>query len=360
MNIPVYTPDLSGNERNYVVDAVESGWISSIGPYVDRFEKSLAELTGFDHVIAVCNGTVALHLALHCHDIGPGDEVIVPTFTYIASVNTIAQTGAIPVFADVRSSDWLIDPADIERRITPRTKAIMPVHLYSGLCDPEVNAIARRHGLAIIEDCAEALGSFRSGLHSGRSGDVATFSFFGNKTVTTGEGGAVATDNAVLAARMRKVKGQGQSLTRRYWHDELGFNYRMTNIAAAIGVAQLERFEDIVTRKQMIAAAYRHNLADFPVVFQAPSPDVVSNEWLISLLLPEGCDRDAIMAAMAVEGVDSRPVFYCAHQMPMYLRNESFPNAEAISARGISLPSYPGLSEGDVVKVCGVLKAVCS
>ena len=187
-----------------------------------------------------------------------------------------------------------------------------------------------------------------------------TAQLLGNKTVTTGEGGAVATDNAVLAARMRKVKGQGQSLTRRYWHDELGFNYRMTNIAAAIGVAQLERFETIVARKQMIAAAYRHNLAQFPVVFQAASPDVVSNEWLISLLLPEGCDRDAIMAAMANEGVDSRPVFYCAHQMPMYLRDESFPNAEAISARGISLPSYPGLSEDDVVKVCGVLKAVCS
>lgn len=359
MSIPVYTPDLSGNERNYVLDAVESGWISSIGAYVDRFEKSLVDLTGFEHVIAVCNGTVALHLALHCHDIGPGDEVIVPTFTYIASVNTIAQTGATPVFADVRTSDWLLDPADLERRITPRTKAIMPVHLYSGLCDPEVNAIARRHGLAIIEDCAEALGSSRGGIHAGRTGDVATFSFFGNKTITTGEGGAVATDNAQLAARMRKVKGQGQSLERRYWHDELGFNYRITNIAAAIGVAQLERFEDIVTRKRGIAAAYRQLLADSPFEFQVPDPEVVSNEWLISLLLPEGCDRDAVMAAMAANGVDSRPVFYCAHHMPMYLREERFPNAEAIAARGISLPSYPGLTEDDIATVCSALRAAC-
>jgi len=359
MSIPVYTPDLTGNERKYVLDAVESGWISSIGVYVDRFEQSLVNLTGFEHVIAVCNGTVALHLALHCNNIGPGDEVIVPTFTYIASVNTIAQTGAIPVFADVRESDWLLDPADLERRITPRTKAIMPVHLYSGLCDPEVNAIARRHGLAIIEDCAEALGSSRSGVHAGRTGDVATFSFFGNKTITTGEGGAVATDNAELAARMRKVKGQGQSLNRRYWHDELGFNYRMTNIAAAIGVAQLERFDDIVGRKRAIAAAYRRHLADSAVVFQSPAPDVVSNEWLISLLLPEGCDRDAVMARMAANGVDSRPVFYCAHHMPMYLRDEHFPRAEAIAARGISLPSYPGLSDDDVAQVCAVLKAAC-
>lgn len=342
-----------------MLDAVESGWISSIGAYVDRFESALVDLTGFDHVIAVCNGTVALHLALHCNDIGPGDEVIVPTFTYIASVNAIAQTGATPVFADVRQSDWLLDPADLERRITPRTKAIMPVHLYSGLCDPEVNAIARRHGLAIVEDCAEALGSARGGVHAGRTGDVATFSFFGNKTITTGEGGAVATSNAELAARMRKVKGQGQSLSRRYWHDELGFNYRMTNIAAAIGVAQLERFEDIVRRKRAIAALYRQHLANSPFVFQVPDPDVVSNEWLISLLLPEGCDRDVVMARMTANGVDSRPVFYCAHHMPMYLSQESFPVAEAIAARGISLPSYPGLSAEDVATICSVLKTAC-
>ena len=359
MSIPVYTPDLTGNERKYVLDAVESGWISSIGAYVDKFEQALVEVTGFEHVIAVCNGTVALHLALHCNDIGPGDEVIVPTFTYIASVNTIAQTGATPVFADVRESDWLLDPTDLERRITPRTKAIMPVHLYSGLCDPAVNSIARDRGLAIIEDCAEALGSSRGGVHAGRTADVATFSFFGNKTVTTGEGGAVATDNAVLAARMRKVKGQGQSLTRRYWHDELGFNYRMTNIAAAIGVAQLERFEGIVARKRAIADAYRKELAGFPVVFQEPSAGVVSNEWLISLLLPEGTDRDTVMAKMAAEGVDSRPVFYCAHQMPMYLSEERFPHAEAIAARGISLPSYPGLSDDDISTVCSALKAAC-
>lgn len=357
MNIPVYTPDLSGNEKKYVLDALESGWISSIGAYVDKFEKSLAEETGFRNVIAVCNGTVALHLAIHCLDIGPGDEVIVPTFTYIASVNTIAQTGAKPVFVDVQASDWLMDPEQIERKITSKTKAIMPVHLYSGLCDDRVNELARQHGLSIIEDCAEALGSNRSGRHAGIGADVATFSFFGNKTVTTGEGGAVASNNDALAARMRKVKGQGQSLTRRYWHDELGFNYRMTNIAAAVGVAQMERFSQIVERKQHIASLYRSHLNGFPFDFQKPSGDVTSNEWLVSLLLPDGSDRDLIMAEMAANGVDTRPVFYCAHHMPMYFSEERFPIAENIASRGISLPSYPGLTDDDIERVCDVLKS---
>lgn len=360
MAIPVYIPDLGGNERAYVIDALDSGWISSIGVYVDRFEAALTAATGFSHVVAVSNGTVALHLALHCLDIGPGDEVIVPTFTYIASVNAIAQTGAVPVFADVSSADWLLDPADIERRITPRTKAIMPVHLYGGLCDPSINALARRQGLAIVEDCAETMGGRIGGVHAGHTADVATFSFFGNKTITTGEGGAVATNDDRLAARLRKVKGQGQSLTRRYWHDEIGFNYRMTNICAAIGTAQMERLDGILRRKREIAARYRELLAHEPFTFQQSSSNVESNEWLVSLLLPEGCDRAALMSEMAASGVDTRPVFYCAHEMPMYRRDERFPVAENIAARGISLPSYPGLSDDDVRQVSDALCAAYS
>src|SRR3954451_7100343 len=237
--IPVYRPDLSGNERRYVLECVDTTWISSIGAFIPRFEQVLAEVSGAPHAIAVCNGTVALHLALHCLDLGPGDEVIVPSFTYIASVNTIAQTGAKPVFADVRASDWLLDPADAAARITPRTKAILPVHLYGALCDmPALCRLAETHRLRIVEDCAESLGGTLDGRHAGLFGDVGTFSFFGNKTVTTGEGGAVITRDDTLAARMRQAKGQGQSLPRRYWHEVLGFNYRMTNIAAAIGVAQ--------------------------------------------------------------------------------------------------------------------------
>lgn len=357
MKIPIYTPDLGGNEISYATDALNSGWISSIGPYVDRFEADLAAICGNDHAIAVSNGTVALHLALHCLDIGPGDEVIVPTFTYIASVNTIAQTGATPVFADVAAADWLLDVADVERRITARTKAIMPVHLYGAVCDPALLTLARARGLYVVEDCAEALGSTIGGRPVGSQADVATYSFFGNKTVTTGEGGAVSTGDPELAARLRKVKGQGQSLTRRYWHDEIGFNYRMTNICAAIGVAQLERLPEILARKQAIGRLYRDGLADSGCTFQTLAADVTSSDWLVSLLVPAGVDRDGVMTRMSEQGVDTRPVFYCAHQMPMYRTDASFPVAEDIAARGISLPSYPTLADDDVIRICETLKA---
>ena len=269
--IPIYQPDLSGNERAYVIDCVDSSWISSIGPYVERFEDALRGITGTPHAICVSNGTVALHLALHCLGIGPGDEVIAPTFTFIASVNAIAHTGATPVFAESRASDWLIDAEKIEPLISQRTKAILPVHLYGAICDmPAIMAIARKHGLRVVEDCAESLGARLAGKHAGTFGDVGTFSFFGNKTVTTGEGGAVIAMNEQLAGALRMAKGQGQSLTRRYWHEMLGFNYRMTNIQAAIGVAQCERLPEILSRKHAVAKRYRELLADLPVQFQSP------------------------------------------------------------------------------------------
>lgn len=356
--IPVYSPDLSGNERRYADDAVATSWISSLGPYIDRFETALRDTIGTRHVIAVSNGTVALHLALHCLDVGPGDEVIVPTFTYIASVNAIKQTGATPVLADVRRQDWLLDPDQVEALITPRTKAIMPVHLYSGVCDSRINEIARSNGIKIIEDCAEVLGTRIGDHHVGTTADVATFSFFGNKTITTGEGGAVATNDDALALRLRKVKGQGQSLTRRYWHDELGFNYRMTNICAAIGTAQMERIDSILDRKSRIARMYRDALGGSGVEFQSVAPDVESSEWLVTLLLPKGADRDQVMAGLADLGIDTRPVFFCAHQMPMYRSDKPYPVAEDITTRGISLPSYPGLSDDQVAQVSDALLKV--
>jgi perosamine synthetase len=354
--IPVYKPDLSGNERQYVLECVDSTWISSIGGFIDRFERAVAEVTGAAHAIAVCNGTVALHLALHALGLQPGDEVIVPSFTYIASVNTIAQTGATPIFVDSRLDDWLLDAADVERRITPRTKAIMAVHLYGYACDMEaLRVIADQHGLALIEDCAEALGTTLLGKHVGRFGQVGTFSFFGNKTVTTGEGGMVITDDDDLALRMRQAKGQGQSFTRRYWHDVMGFNYRMTNIAAAIGVAQMERLNDILTRKRAVARRYRERLEPHGLAFQRPRDGLVGSDWLISLLLPAGIDRDRLMAQMGGLGVDTRPVFYPAHHMPMYRSDIHLPAAEAIAARGISLPSYPALTEDEQDRVAAAL-----
>jgi perosamine synthetase len=359
--IPVYRPDLSGSERAYVLDCMDSSWISSIGSYIGRFEEALTHLTGAPHAVCVSNGTVALHLALHCLDVRAGDEVIVPTFTFIASVNAIAYTGAMPVFAESRASDWLIDPEKIEPLITRRTKAILPVHLYGAICDmPAIMDIARRYGLRVVEDCAESLGSKLAGRHTGTFGDVGTFSFFGNKTLTTGEGGAVITSDDELASRLRMTKGQGQSATRRYWHEVLGFNYRMTNIQAAIGLAQAERLAQILARKHAIGRRYRELLAGLPVEFQKPVGAVESSDWLVSILLPGSVDRDTAMAIMAEHGVETRPVFHCAHRMPMYAAQSAAtatPVADYISSRGISLPSYPALTEAELERVVLALKA---
>lgn len=355
--IPVYRPDLSGNEKLYVQQAMDSSWISSSGEFLERFKCAFGEVVGNPLVSAVSNGTVALHLALHCLDLKPGDEVIVPSFTYIATVNMIVLAGGVPVFADVRPEDWLLDPAEVERLITPRTRAVMPVHLYGAVCDMDsLTDIAKRHGLAIIEDCAEALGSTWRGQHVGAFSDVATFSFFGNKTVTTGEGGMVIARNPELLRQIELARGQGMDPDRRYWHIVMGFNYRMTNLAAAIGLGQIERLPDILDRKRRIARRYRERFVDQPVTFQTLAPQAESSEWLVSVLLPPTTDREQVMRAIAAAGVETRPVFYCAHQMPHHLRPElTLPVSEDIAARGVSLPSYPTLSESDVDRICDAL-----
>lgn len=356
--IPVYQPDLSGNEKIYVNDCLDTQWISSIGIYTDRFEKYFSDYIGSADAIGVSNGTVALHLALHCLNIGPGDEVIVPTFTYIASVNAIKQTGATPIFVECNAGDWLIDVADVARKITQRTKAIMPVHLYGAICDmPALKKLADAHDIFLVEDCAEAMGSTLNGQHVGTFGDIGTFSFFGNKTVTTGEGGMVTANDPVLSARLRKVKGQGQSLDRRYWHDEIGFNYRMTNICAAIGLAQMERIDQILFRKRQISALYRKLLEDTPAIFQARQAGVESSDWLVSILLPKAVNREELMHSMRQQNIDTRPVFYCAHHMPMYKLEVKFPTSERIAAHGISLPSYPALIDEDVARIVETLRS---
>jgi perosamine synthetase len=357
--LPVYRPDLSGNEKLYVQQAMESTWISSQGEFLERFKAGFAAAIGASHVSAVSNGTVALHLALHVLDLQPGDEVIVPSFTYIASVNMIVQAGGVPVFAEVRTADWVLDPDDVERRVTARTRAIMPVHLYGGVCDMDrLTDIARRHGLAIVEDCAEALGSTWGGTHVGLFSDTAAFSFFGNKTVTTGEGGMVIARTPELLSRIELARGQGMDPNRRYWHIAMGFNYRMTNLAAAIGVGQIERLADILTRKVRVAQAYRERLNGLPIAFQTRPPQAQSCDWLVSLMLPPGIDRERLMAHMAVEGVETRPVFYCAHHMPHHHRPElSLPVSEDLSARGISLPSFPTLTEAEIDRACASLSS---
>ncbi len=254
INIPVYQPFLAGREKEYVNQCLDTKWISSKGDFVTRFEKEFAAYIEVGYATTVSNGTVALHLALLSLGLGSGDEVIVPTFTYIASVNAIAYVGATPVFVDAENNFWNIDPDSIVAKITAKTKAILVVHLYGAPCELEkIVQICKKYNLLLIEDVAEAFGSKYHGKYLGTFGDLATFSFFGNKTITTGEGGMVVSNQKSLIDRVAYLKAQAVSPAREYWHDEIGFNYRMTNICAAIGVAQLEQADQIIQKKRMIA-----------------------------------------------------------------------------------------------------------
>jgi len=352
--IPIYIPSLDGNEREYVNRCLDSTWISSKGEFIEQFESEFARYTGIGHATGVCNGTVALHLALAALGIGPGDEVIVPTLTYIASVNTIVQIGATPVLVDSLENTWQVDPEDIVRKITPRTRAVMVVHLYGHPCDMDpIVALCADRGLYLIEDCAEAFGSRYHGKHVGTFGDAATFSFFGNKTITTGEGGMVACRSEQLHRRCAHLKNQGAASYKQYWHDELGYNYRMTNICAAIGLAQLERADEIIRAKREIAARYREGLKGLPLVVHGEFGDVVHSYWMTSILLDQPNRRDLLSEHLDEVGIETRPVFYPVHTMPMYSGlSQVHPVAKSIASRGINLPSWPKLREEQVAQVC--------
>jgi perosamine synthetase len=353
--IPVYRPSLRGREREYVEECLTSTWISSKGRFLPLFEDAFRDFVGVPHATAVANGTVALHLALLALDVGPGDEVLVPTLTYIASVNAIHYVGATPVFVDSDPVSWNLDPADVERKVTARTRAIMVVHLYGHPADMDaLGDVARRHGLFVIEDCAEAFGSRIEGRHVGTFGDVATFSFFGNKTVTTGEGGMVVARDGSVLERAVHFKTQGLAANRTYWHDVVGYNYRMTNICAAIGLAQMERASELVERKRALAALYERELPGLVHWHRSEHSRDTHAHWMVSCLVPAGA-RDAVRDDLAEAGIETRPLFSPAHTMPMYLRDESHPVAEDLSRRGINLPSWPDLADGDVRRICAAL-----
>lgn len=353
MQVPVYRPSLNGREKEYVLDCLESTWISSKGAYIRRFEDGFAERLGVRHAASVCNGTVALHLALLALGITQGDEVIVPTLTYVASVNAIAYTGATPVFVDSVRETWQMDVRDIEAKLTPRTRAIMVVHLYGHPCDMDaISALAVRRNLFVIEDCAEAFGSLYRGKPVGSFGNVATFSFFGNKTITTGEGGMVVTDDKTLYERALHYKGQGLAAHREYWHDVIGYNYRMTNICAALGLAQLEQADGFIARKREIAELYKAGLQDCPVEVHRELDGVQHSYWMVSILVPDASQRDPLREHLARGGVETRPLFHPVHTMPMYARNfQRHPVAEDLGWRGMNLPSWPGLSDDTITRI---------
>jgi perosamine synthetase len=356
---PVYQPSLSGNEKKYVNECLDSTWISSKGKFIPQFEEAFRSYAGSRYAATVCNGTVAIHLALLALGVGPGAEVIVPTLTYIASVNAIAYTGATPVFCDSLKSTWQMDPDDVKRKITPRTRAILAVHLYGQPCDMDrLMEIAHAHDLFVVEDCAEAFGTLYKGQHVGTFGDIGTFSFFGNKTITTGEGGMVITDDDTLHDRMTHFKGQGLAKYREYWHDIIGYNYRMTNICAAIGLAQLEQAEEFIAQKRRVAEWYRCGLSGVPVTMQNEVGDVRHSFWMVSILVEDPSDRDPLRDALGQHQIETRPVFSPVHSMPMYSSSfQRHPVAESLGWRGINLPSYPSLGEVCVGKICSAIAA---
>jgi perosamine synthetase len=352
-NIKVAEPKLGGHEAEYVQECMTSTWISSAGPFIQEFEEQFAEVAGTRHVIATNNGTTGLHLALVALGVCPGDEVIVPSLTYVASANAVRYCGAEPVLADVDPDTMAVAPADVERRITPRTKAIIAVHLYGHPADmTALKAIADERALFLVEDAAEAHTATWQGRPVGCLGTVGVFSFFGNKVITTGEGGAVCTDDDELAARLRLLRGQGMDPERRYWFPVVGFNYRMTNVAAAIGCAQLEQLPQFLTRRRQIGDRYDALLKEHPGI-ETPrtAPEATRVNWLYTVLLPDhftAADRDLVIQKMNEDGIETRPVFYPMHELPPYQQQDTFPVSTMLSRRGLSLPTHVNLEDGDI------------
>lgn len=345
--IPIYQPTLGGNEKQYVNEALDTNWISSKGEFVSKFENQFSNYLSVNYSTSVCNGTVALHLALLALGIGPGDEVLVPTLTYIASVNAITYVGAKPVFVDSEPIYYQMDPNDIQKKIGSNTKAIMAVHLYGHPCNMEaITKICDENGLYLIEDCAEAVGSKYKDKYVGTFGNIATFSFFGNKTITCGEGGMVVTNDKTLFERSVHFKGQGLAKERQYWHDVIGYNYRMTNIAAAIGLGQLEQIEKFIERKRQIAHYYIENLKELPLEVQPEADNCLHTYWMVNVILKSGINRELIRQKIESKGIETRPMFYPVHTMPMYSRQFEINSiSEDLGWRGLNLPSWPGLED---------------
>jgi perosamine synthetase len=353
----VAAPVLAGNEHAYVLDCLQSTWISGHGAYVGRFEAAFRQFCSAEHAVSCSTGTAALHLALLALNVGADDEVLVPALTFVATANAVAYCGAHPRFVDAEPTTWNLDPSLLAARITRRTKGIIVVHLYGHPVDmAPVLSVARRHGLFVIEDASEAHGAQYRGRPVGTLGDAATFSFAGNKTLTTGEGGMVVTGDPTLAANVRRLKTQGMDPHRRYWFSSIGFNYQLTNVAAAIGLAQLEMAGWHVQRRRQVASWYREALEGVQgITLQAEQPWARHAYWMVTLLVDEALgDRDVLMARLAEHGIETRPVFYPLHTLPPYRSDAdriSYPVADRIARTGLSLPTWGGLTREDVTYV---------
>jgi perosamine synthetase len=360
-HVQVARPDMTHGEFRSVLDAFLSSWISSKGPYVGKFERDFAAFIGAGHGIAVSNGTVALHLALVALGIGPGDEVIVPDLTFAATINAVLYCGATPVIIDIDRRTWCMSLAAVEQACTPRTRAVIPVHLYGR--PAEIGPIAQfaaRRGIAVVEDCAEAHGARYDGRPVGQFGDVNCFSFYANKIVTTGEGGMCLTNSAELAQSLRVLRDHGITPNRSYWHERVGFNYRITNLQAAIGHSQLWRIDETLARNKQLAALYRNALKDIRGVRFPPPMERVYQPvvWLACVLVPAD-KRDAILAAAVEAGIEMRPFFHSLSSLPPY---EKFarccPNSAELSATGINLPTSRSVDLKVIQRIVKVFRDV--
>ncbi|MFQ6014168.1 MAG: DegT/DnrJ/EryC1/StrS family aminotransferase [Anaerolineae bacterium] len=352
--IPVCEPRLDGNELKYVTHCVETNWISSAGRYIQEFEESFSRCCGAKYGVACANGTVALHLALATLGIGPGDEVIIPTFTMIATANAVTYTGAKPVLVDSEFETWNMDTSQIEEKITERTRAIMPMHTYGHPVDMDVVlALARKYDLYVAEDAAEAHGAQYKGRTIGSLGDVSCFSFYANKIITTGEGGMLTTDNEEIARIARKLRDHAFSEERHFWHKYPGFNYRMTNMQAAVGLAQTERFDQLVEIRRANAHYYTSLLKDVPGIITPPEKDWAKSVfWMYSILVEDEFDlsRDELRRRLARRGIETRTFFIPIHLQPIYFHQykEQFPVAEELCRKGMYLPSGATLTHEDI------------
>ena len=355
--IPIAEPCLGNEELKNVVEAVKSGWISSKGKFIEEFEGKFARYCGVKYGVTSSNGTAALHLALKALGINKGDEVIVPDLTFIATASAVTYCNARPIFVDSHPEYWCIDPERMEEKITPKTKAIIPVHLYGHPCDMDaIMDIAEDHGLYVIEDAAEAHGAEYKGRKVGSFGDVSCFSFYGNKIITTGEGGMCLTDNEELREGMMVLRDHAMDPNRRYWHDIVGFNYRMTNMQAAIGVAQLTKINQFIEKKRQIASWYKKGLEDLAnhglMTLHPEMPWAKCVYWMYSILVGDnfGINRDELIRLLEKKGVDTRPFFYPISVLPPYKAayNDTSILVKSISSKGLNLPSSPTLEKNEI------------
>lgn len=369
--LPVCNVLLSGNELAYVTDAVSTGWISSSGKYVAAFEESFSSYCDVAYGIAVCNGTVALHLALVALGIGPGDEVIIPNFTMSASAFSVCYTGAMPVFVDADKDTWNIQVDAIEAKITTKTKAIMPVHIFGNPCDMHrLQAIADQHNLHLIEDAAESHGALVEGRKVGSLSSIASFSFFANKNITTGEGGMIVTDNDELARKCRYYRNMCFALDapRNYLHEDIGFNYRMSNMHAAIGLAQVEKVDYYRSLRIEHGLLYRKLLYGVPgLVLQKDQPNAQNVFWMNGVCVDAeqyGHTRDELVTHLQTLGIETRFFFNGMHRQPALRKygcahTQKYPVSDFLADNGFYLPSGSGLAEGDIMRVCDAVKTFC-